>query len=330
MSAARPPRFFRSTPYDAIPALCVVGIVALIVGTLAAFRHLPLWVLVPAFVAVAWSYCWNMQCLSHNFIHNPFFCSRWLNRAFSVLETLALGVPHVFYHHYHLNHHFGDNDRKGADGLTRDWSSIYRHGSDPSPEPFWRYVLLSFWRVEVGPLLRVVRRHGAKEVAQVCVESVVLAAFWGAMLYYDWRFFAFFYLPSYYLGWMLSYAEGYFEHYGAKPGNDLANSVSSYHRLYNLLWFNNGYHQEHHWDPKMHWTKMPRLHEEIKDQMAANDTRTLAWPHFFCFVEDWWKGRSDKVAHVASVRWPAADAPRMTVPFGPAVADGNATRSRAA
>ncbi len=76
-----------------------------------------------------------------------------------------------------MNHHFGDNDKKGPDGYTRDWSSIYRHSKDDKPEPFWRYVLLSYWRVEVGPLLKVVWRHGWKEVAQAVVETLALATF---------------------------------------------------------------------------------------------------------------------------------------------------------
>jgi hypothetical protein len=37
-----------------------------------------------------------LQCISHTFIHNPFFISSWLNRAYSLLETFALGVPACF------------------------------------------------------------------------------------------------------------------------------------------------------------------------------------------------------------------------------------------
>ena len=231
---------------------------------------------------------WNLQCLSHNFVHNPFFASNWLNRVFSVLETIAIGIPHVFYHHYHLNHHAGDNDKKGPDGTTRDWSSIYRNGPGDRVEGFWSYVLLSYWRVEMTPLLRVVVRHGWKEITQTLVECAVFAAFWGAMAWYDWRYFVYFYLPAYYLGWMLSYAEGYFEHYGAQPGNPYANSVSSYHPWYNFFWFNNGYHQEHHWDPKWHWTRMHELHLQIRDRLDSNATRTLSVPHFFAFLERYW------------------------------------------
>src|SRR5262249_15514376 len=213
MSTFRP--FFRYSAYDAIPALCGVGIVVLIFATFLGFPSLPWWVLVPAFVAVSFSYWWNLQCISHNFIHNPFFVSAWLNRAFSVLETLAIGVPHVLYHHYHMNHHWGDNDAKGPDGTTRDWSSIYRHGKGDQPEAFWRYCLLSFSRVELPPVLRRAPRHGREHIVQVVAESLVLAAFWVTMLVVDWRYFVCFYLPSYYLGWVLSYAEGYLEHYHA-------------------------------------------------------------------------------------------------------------------
>jgi fatty acid desaturase len=281
--------FFRYSRADAIPALCGVGIVALLLGTFFFFNMLPWWVLVPALVAVAWSYCWNMQCISHNFIHNPYFSNDWLNRAFGVLESLALGVPHVLYHHYHMNHHFGDNDAQGPDGSTKDWSSIYRYGNTGRAESFWKYIFISFFRVEVMPVVRVAARH--HDLPQLAVECVALAAFWAVMAVVDWRYFVIFYLPSYYLGWVLSYAEGYLEHYRAQPGNQYANSVSSYNRLYNFLWFNNGYHQEHHWDPKMHWTRMRQLHDQIKPQLAANHTRILRGPHFTALLEDWFSGR---------------------------------------
>jgi fatty acid desaturase len=283
--------FFRYSNADAIIVLSGIGIVAVIFWTFLSFQTLSWCVLVAAFVFVMWSYCWNLQCISHNFIHNPFFTSNWLNRAFSVLETFALGVPHVFYHHYHMNHHWGDNDARGPDGTTRDWSSIYRYGKGDRPEAFWRYCLVSFFRVELGPVIRVVIRHGRKEVAQAIVETLVLGAFWLTMVLVDWRYFVLFYLPSYYLGWVLSYAEGYLEHFGAQPGNYYANSVSSYFWLYNLLWFNNGYHQEHHWDPKAHWTRMRQLREQIKPQLDANHTRVLRGPHITALLEDWLAGR---------------------------------------
>jgi fatty acid desaturase len=283
------PAFFRYSPYDALVALCGLLNLAFLLWTFAAFPSLPGWAVALTFVVLSWAYCWNLQCISHNFIHNPFFTNVWLNRAFGVLETLCIGMPHQLYHHYHLNHHAGDNDAKGPDGTTRDWSSIYRYGKGDAPESFWRYTFVSFFRVEITPVIRVCIRHGRTHILQTIVETLVLGAFWILMLAVNWRYFAFFYLPSFYIGWLLSYAEGYLEHYGAQPGNPFANSVSSYHRLYNLLWFNNGYHQEHHWDPKMHWTKMKPLSERVRPYLEANRTRILRGPHITGLIEDYFK-----------------------------------------
>jgi fatty acid desaturase len=283
MSATR--SLWRYSPLDAIPAFCGIGLFSLFLWTFLWFDSLPWWILAVAFVAITWSYCWNLQCLSHNFIHNPYFANRWLNRAFSVLETFTIGVPHILYHHYHMNHHFGDNDKKGPDGTTKDWSSIYRYGVGDQPEGFLKYILISFFRVEVGPVLRVAAKHGLDHLVQTAVESIALGGFWAVMAWLNWRYFVFFYLPSYYLGWVLSYAEGYLEHYNAQPGNPYANSVSSYNRLYNILWFNNGYHQEHHWDPKVHWTKMNELHNAIKPELVSNHTTTLVGPHITALIE---------------------------------------------
>jgi fatty acid desaturase len=286
-----PRTFLKYHPADSLLVLAGVGHVAFLLFTFVCFPLLPWWAVAASFLTYSMLICWNLQTISHNFIHNPFFSRRWLNRLFGVLESLAIGMPHQLYHHYHMNHHWGDNDAKGPDGSTRDWSSIYRYARDDQAEPFWRYCLYSFFRVEVSPVLRVAFRHGRANVAQVAAETLALAVLWGAMAWFNWPYFCFFYLPSFFFGWVLSYAEGYLEHYGAQPGNPYANSVSSYNRLYNLLWFNNGYHQEHHWDPKMHWTRMHRLHEQIRPQLEENHTRVLRGPHLTGLIEDWLLGR---------------------------------------
>jgi len=297
------PRLFRYTAADAIPTLCALGHVACLVGTFVFFHRLPAWILGLAFCAIVFNYCWNVQSISHNFIHNAFFTNVWLNRAFSLLESVAIGVPQTIYYHYHLNHHFGDNDAKGPDGTTKDWGSTYRHGKGNQPESFWSYTLIGFFRFELGPCFRMIRRCGPKHVLLLAAECLVLGAFWLTLLVVDWRYLVFYYLPSYYLGWVLIYAHTYVLHHGARPGNYYANSVSSYHRLYNWVFFNNGYHQEHHWDPKAHWTRMPDVEEEILPHMIANGTRVLRGPHITLFVEEWLDSRRQRhAAQPAAVR----------------------------
>ena len=292
---------FRYTRYDAIPALCAVGHLALVLVSWLAFQTSPAWALGLAFGTVVFCYCWNVQSISHNFIHNPFFTNEWLNRAFSVLESAVIGIPQTIYYHYHMNHHWGDNDAKGPDGTTRDWGSTYRHGKGNQPEAFWSYCLIGFFRFELGPCFRMILRFGPRHVVLLLAESLVLGALWLTLLLTNWRFFVYFYLPSYYLGWALVYAHTYFLHHGARPGDYYANSVSSYHRLYNWLFFNNGFHQEHHWDPKVHWTKMLQVREEIRPQMIIHKTRVLRGPHITVFLEDW-LNRGKKMRHAATTQ----------------------------
>jgi fatty acid desaturase len=285
------PRIFRYSTYDAVLVLGGVANSILLIALAIYFDRLPLWVLVPAFVVVAFCYTWNMNAIAHNFIHNPFFVSRWLNRAYSVLLSTAVGVPQTMYHHYHLTHHWGDNDTRGEDGKTRDLTSSYRYGKDGEPEGFWRYSLLSLFRFEFGTCFRMILQYGRWRLVLVAAEAVVLAAFWLLLGLINWRFFLFFYLPSYYAGWVWSYAQNYVLHYGAQPGNRYANAICSYQGLYNLIFFNNGYHQEHHCEPKTHWTRMREVRERIQPYMIANHTRVLRGPHITVFFEDWIEGR---------------------------------------
>lgn len=83
-------------------------------------------------------------------------------------------MPQVVYHHSHMNHHAGDNDRKGPDGTTKDWSSIYRYGTDDRAEPFWRYCLFGFLRAELGPPVKKAAQQG--HIPQLVAECVALAS----------------------------------------------------------------------------------------------------------------------------------------------------------
>lgn len=284
-------RLFRYTPYDALPALCGMANLALLIVLALYFEELPLWVIIPAFVLVSFCYSWNLNAISHNFIHNPFFASRWLNRAWGVMNSMAIGVPQTLFHHYHLTHHWGDNDRKGPDGKTKDLTSTYLHSKTNESEGFWRYSLLSFFRFDFAACYRLIKPYGTPRLLLVAMEALGVITFWILLSQIDWRFLVYFYIPSYYAGWTWSFAQNYSLHYGAQPGNYYANAVCSYNRVYNWLFFNNGYHQEHHWAPKSHWSKAAQVREEIRAGMIANNTRVIKGPHMTIYIEEWLERR---------------------------------------
>ncbi len=109
--------------------------------------------------------------------------------------------------------------------------------------------------------------------------------FVGILALIDWRFVLFI-VPFNYLGQSLSSLNGYYEHFGGDPATPLAWGVSTYEKLYNWTWMNNGYHAEHHYRPKMHWTKMPSLHRQIMAEQQAAGTRVIRPPHPLGFLED--------------------------------------------
>jgi len=69
-------------------------------------------------------------------------------------------------------------------------------------------------------------------------------------------------LPGWLIGLGLCRLQGHFEH---EHG-----TTSHYGRLYNHLFFNDGYHFEHHTQPAEHWTRLPKRRQA--------ETRVSRWP----------------------------------------------------
>ncbi len=271
--------------WDVIPVLCGVLHLGFVLAIFAAFPLLPWWGVLRAAYSVSIS--WNINGISHNFIHNPYFTSPFLNRAFSLMESVTMGFSQTFYDCVHTKHHIGNSDRPDAanpGGTTIDWLSIYRHGKNGLPENVWAYTFLSFFRDDPKKIYREIARKHPGEARFGVVEIVSFLAFFAAMGVLNWKFIVCF-LPFWYLGHCLSYLNGYFEHYAGDPDTPIAWGVSTYHRLYNLAWFNNGYHAEHHFRPRHHWTRMHELHKQIERQQAAAGTRVIRPPHALGFLD---------------------------------------------
>ena len=248
-----------------------------------AFRRLPWWLLIPMGLVWSVSISWNINGISHNFLHNPYFRSKVLNRCFSILESITIGFSQVFYEQVHKDHHKGNADLPDASGRTRDPLSIYKYGHDGLPENLWTYVFFSYFRDDAKAIYRSIRRKGRALAVSGVFEIVLFLSLYVAAGIANWRFICFF-LPFYYFGHCLSYLNGYYLHFGGNPNVPLAWGVSSYHKLYNWLWFNNGYHAEHHYRPRVHWTEMKPLHEQLERQQQIAGTRVISVPHALGFL----------------------------------------------
>ncbi len=83
------------------------------------------------------------------------------------------------------------------------------------------------------------------------IEVALIVALWTALASMDGAFFATVYLPGYLAGLGLCWVQGHFEHAGG--------TTSHYGRFYNLIFFNDGYHVEHHRRSSEHWSTLPSI-----------------------------------------------------------------------
>jgi fatty acid desaturase len=261
---------------SALVILAIVQFGLLIIGVVS-LGHTGWWTSLLLGLASTFLMCTNFQCIAHNFIHNAFFASRRANTVFSLFNSLLIGGSQTLYRFHHLNHHRYNNDLPDpANGKAKDFSSTWQHGDPPvREEPFLKYALLGYFRTDFQKLLATAKKKNLSKL--VALEYVALALLIVVLLLTNWQGVIYFYLPVWLLGNIAAVAENYLEHYGATPGDRERDSVSSYGRLYNLVWFNNGYHQEHHLKPQVHWTRVPEVRCALPPEQERRVVNGAHW-----------------------------------------------------
>ncbi len=242
------------------------------------------------FALLVFMMVYNIIVISHLFTHTPWFHSPLLNGLASILNSVNIGQSAQAYQLTHVrNHHRYNNDRKGPDGTTKDLSSTYRDGRGGEHAGLFRYafvgaamtlvdlakILVSFprlWRVgahehDLVALSSKCPTKQAMQLRQVQLDRIACFLMLLLFLAISWKWTIACYLPAFYCALALVNVQNYYEHYGAAPDNKYTDSVSHYGRIYNLLTFNDGYHQEHHLRPLSHWSHMPAVRRSHADKL---------------------------------------------------------------
>lgn len=211
------------------------------------------------FILEVFLFYYNPIVITHNFLHTPFFRNPKLNRLFSSLNSMNLGLPQILYKYHHLTHHRHNNS-------LEDPSSTYLFGKSGKQENWISYSAFSLLRDGTKQAFKQTLKK--KEGDILAVETISTVLFLAGLVLIDWKFFLLIYVPLFYLGWFLAHLENYFEHYKAKsPSDRFGNAVSHYSNWYNILMFNEGYHQEHHISPQEHWSNRPSTRTKYTEQM---------------------------------------------------------------
>jgi fatty acid desaturase len=161
-------KIFAHTRWDIIPVTAGVLHCAYFFGMFYLFARVPLWIMLILGFIYSVSISWNINGISHNFIHNPYFRSPLLNRLFGIMESITVGFGQVFYECIHMQHHKGNADRPDEYGDTIDWISIYKHGHDGEAEHPLKYTFVSFFREDPKTVFKELKRKNPREAFWEC------------------------------------------------------------------------------------------------------------------------------------------------------------------
>src|SRR5690348_15788303 len=84
-------KLFAYTRWDIVPVAAALLHCAYFFAMFFLFPVLPLWVMLILGFIYSVSISWNINGISHNFIHNPYFRSPLFNRLFSIVESITIG-----------------------------------------------------------------------------------------------------------------------------------------------------------------------------------------------------------------------------------------------
>jgi hypothetical protein len=102
---------------------------------------------------------------------------------------------------------------------------------------------------------------------QLLSEVIVVSGLWLAVAWINPGFFLLAWLPGIALGLGICAVHGHFEH--------VSRTISHYGPLYNALFFNDGYHIEHHRQPTADWRSLPR--QRVGTRPGSTWPAVLRW-----------------------------------------------------
>jgi fatty acid desaturase len=202
--------------------------------------------------------CCNNTSIHHH-SHWETFNNKTLNRIYECMLSVAGATTVQMYRNSHLIHHKFVNDPP----VSKDNISVLANGTNGQAENVWKFCLgwivttnfiymVVIGKIKFTPLVKYT--HWQREASTMAVFILVLL-----LINFEYGLWWFFVVcPGMQF---LNAAWHYGEHWGAhdRRGDTTQDSVGIYNWWYNTFCFNSGLHQEHHYKPGIHWTKLPSV-----------------------------------------------------------------------
>lgn len=213
----------------------------------------------------------------HDHAHRRVFTRPWMNRWFGRTWGVAAGWPaawwqyaHVVVHHRRL--------------LSEDDWTLPRRRADGRFEGVHRYSLLHYpWRYAAG-MRREWRAASRATRRRLRREGLWFLALFSIPFWIDpWMALGLWVLPAWLANALVVGPGMVAQHAGRRapaPGHELAHSNTFTSRLFNLAFFNIGYHVEHHTWPHVHWSDLPALHERVRGRLVREGAHVVPFGYF--------------------------------------------------
>lgn len=245
---------------DRVPALLFVSLTALefyLYFTVQSIGFLVVyWLLmiVPKGTISAWS---------HHHQHLATFTSTVANRLMEQVYAFHTGsTTNLWLLHHNLGHHYHYLDQtKDESRWKRDDGSIMG-----VLEYTWSVASTAYQRAyKVGKSKPMYARHLRSFVLYTAITASILLAL---VIYQPVQALFLFVLPMIgslvFTSWVT-----YDHHTGLETDSPFEASYNTMNPLFNKLTGNLGYHTAHHYRQGTHWSKLPQLHEKIKDKIPS-------------------------------------------------------------
>lgn len=225
----------------------------------------------------------GISLFTHEGVHGVLDPNPQINRTLSILCALPVWQNFSAYQVLHLRHH----QHLGSEGDPDRYKNYTRQS---------RLVFLMYWgRLLIGypvylmaiPILgwlqgnRKERFWIVLEVALlgICIIGVILSPIPLAFLIHGWL------IPMLLINVMVN-IRGMSQHTLLEPETDLIRGTRTIltSPLVRFFMCNENYHLEHHLYPAVPWYNLPRLHEELKEELQDRGAPYI--PSYFSFVRD--------------------------------------------
>ncbi len=206
---------------------------------------------------------WN-----HHHQHIPTFRIKWLNRLLEFSYALHTGVTtHLWLLHHVLGHHHHYLDQ------SKDESRWKR--KDGSTMGVVEYTLViaatAYYRgYQVG------RKHPRLYRIHL-ISTLITLVLVSLLTWYQPVQSLFVFIIPMIAGLLITAWATYDHHAGLDTQNDFEASYNNLNPLFNVLTGNLGYHTAHHFKQGVHWSELPGLHEEIKNEIPQELFRESLW-----------------------------------------------------